>query len=143
MEIDLKLPGATCQKFEVIHADAGVGIPSQIQVNLEHYISRASKMADEAKIEYRAILKENQFAKAELAKAIGCPLSARQKERERSRRESAVTRKRAEVYLSELERLARVVPLLEKEINSLRGINASLLRECTLSREDMQLGGSV
>lgn len=104
---------------------------SQIDFNVEHYISKALQIADRAKVKYRTMMKTFQLTKAEAMKAAGCPLSARERERERSRRESAVTRKRAEVYLFELEQIAKMVPLLQNEISTLRvqnGLLAKVLR---------------
>lgn len=68
---------------------------------------------------YRDRLKAEQLAKEAAAKARGGPLTAKEKERERSRRESAVTRKRAEVYIRELEAVARRLPWLEARLAAL------------------------
>lgn len=86
----------------------------------EKYVRQASEAAEKTKVEHRVQLKQQQRVKEKEAIAKGEPLSAKDKERERSRRESAVTRKRAEIYTRELERTARRIPLLEKEIASLQ-----------------------
>lgn len=86
----------------------------------DKYVQMASAEADRAKLRHRATLKKSQRKKEEDASAQGLPLSAKDKERERSRRESAVTRRRAEVYIRELERTAKRVPSLEREIASLQ-----------------------
>lgn len=86
----------------------------------DKYVQMASAEADRAKLRHRATLKKSQRKKEEDASAQGLPLSAKDKERERSRRESAVTRRRAEVYIRELERTAKRVPSLEREIVSLQ-----------------------
>lgn len=86
----------------------------------EMYVRQASEIAERAKLEHRIHLKEIQRAKELEADTRGEPLSAKDKERERSRRESAVTRKRAEIYILELEKTARRVPSLEKQLVALR-----------------------
>lgn len=86
----------------------------------ETYVLAAARAADRAKLAHRVWLKEAQRAREASAQRSGCPLSAKDKERERSRRESAVTRKRAEVYIAELERVARRVPGLERRVTTLQ-----------------------
>ena len=78
------------QEENVLRVTAIYPVP-QTDFNVEHYISKAPKVEHIAKGKYRTMMKKFQLAKAEAAKAAGCPLSARQRERERSRRESAVT----------------------------------------------------
>lgn len=90
------------------------------QVDPERYVILASRMAEQAKLEHRLLLKESQKSKEVAADATGKPLTAKAKERERSRRESAVTRKRQEIYVNQLEETARRLPRLEQEITSLR-----------------------
>lgn len=85
----------------------------------DKYVREASAIADHAKLAHRIKLKEAQRSKEMAAEAKGDPLSAKDKERERSRRESAVTRKRSEIYIQELERTARKVPVLEKTVKNL------------------------
>ena len=100
----------------------------------EKYVSEASRKADAAKLAHRSQLKESQKLKEEQADANGAPLTAKDKERERSRRESAVTRKRAEVYIQELENTARMVPNMEKYLSILvRYIQQELSRPNILS----------
>lgn len=86
----------------------------------EKYVRQASEAAEKVKVEHRIHLKQHQREKEKAANAKGEPLSAKDKERERSRRENAVTRKRAEIYAQELERTARRIPLLEREIASIQ-----------------------
>lgn len=95
-------------------------VPSEENLGTKNkYVQKASEVADEAKLAHRALLKDAQRNKEMDAEARGEPLSAKDKERERSRRESAVTRKRAEIYIQELERTARNVPELESTIQHL------------------------
>lgn len=86
----------------------------------EKYVQLAAQSADNAKIRYRNELKHDQRRREMDARERGEPLSARDKERERSRRESSVTRRRAEVYVAQLENTARRLPQLEHEIAGLR-----------------------
>lgn len=90
------------------------------------YIMAAARAADRAKLAHRTFLKEAQRAREANAQRSGLPLSAKDKERERSRRESAVTRKRAEVYIAELERVARRVPALERRLANLQAEQLAL-----------------
>lgn len=116
--------------------------PEEHIFDSEKYVKLAAQAADDAKLSHRATLKELQRGREENAHLRGRPLSAKDKERERSRRESAVTRKRSEVYIHELERAARKVPELEREVLILRqqlraihyavrqhGLNSKLPRE--------------
>ena len=82
----------------------------------DYYVREAAKSADSAKLAHRKWLKEAQREREADALRNGLPLSAKDKERERSRRESAVTRKRAEVYIAELESAARKLPMLERRL---------------------------
>ncbi len=85
----------------------------------DYFVRAAARAADSAKLAHRMWLKEAQQEREASAQLNGVPLSAKDKERERSRRESAVTRKRAEVYIAELERAARRLPALERRIVAL------------------------
>lgn len=85
----------------------------------DYFVRAAARAADSAKLAHRMWLKEAQQEREANAQLSGVPLSAKDKERERSRRESAVTRKRAEVYIAELERAARRLPALERRIVAL------------------------
>lgn len=87
------------------------------------YIIQAAKIAEAAKLEYRQLSKAAQKDKEAIAVSVGRPLSAKDKERERSRRESAVTRKRAEVFIEKLQSIGRFVPGMEREIIRLRREN--------------------
>lgn len=93
----------------------------------------AAQYADEAKIRYRNDLKLEQRQREQAARERGEPLSARDKERERSRRESSVTRRRAEVYVNKLEETARRLPSVEARLDeTLRQNNQ--LRHLLMSR---------
>lgn len=100
---------------------------------LDKYILLAGQSADSAKIRFRNELKLNQRRRESEARDRGEPLSARDKERERSRRESSVTRRRAEVYVQELEATARKLPALELENEQLRH-EISKLRSILMNR---------
>ncbi|CAN8068478.1 unnamed protein product [Agarophyton chilense] len=67
------------------------------------YVNQATANAEEAKRIKRQQLKDVQVEKERDARYTGQPLTSKQKERERSRRESAVTRKRTEAYIKSLE----------------------------------------
>lgn len=108
------------EPFGIPYRAAGPHSYSEESADPEKYVNLASNTAEQAKLEHRLQLKNTQRAKEQEADRKGEPLSAKDKERERSRRESAVTRKRAEVYIQELEKTVRRVPMLEKEISSLR-----------------------
>lgn len=104
-----------------ISLQASVRSPSADEsVDHDKYVRMASETAEQAKLEHRTLLKDQQRRKELAAENKGEPLSAKDKERERSRRESAVTRKRAEVYIHELERIVRTVPDLENKIARLQ-----------------------
>lgn len=82
----------------------------------EYFLEHAAKAAEAGKIVLRNELKATQKADEAAAEAAGEKRSSEVKERTRSRRESAVTRRRAEVYLKELEGIVREVPRLQREL---------------------------
>jgi hypothetical protein len=82
----------------------------------EYLLERSVREAELSKQRLREELKREQREAEAAAAAEGRPLTSAQKERGRSRRESAVTRRRAEVYLRELEGIVRQVPALQREL---------------------------
>lgn len=82
----------------------------------DFFLEHAAKAAEAGKIVLRGELKATQKADEAAAEAAGEKKSSEVKERTRSRRESAVTRRKAEVYLKELEGIVREVPRLQREL---------------------------
>eukprot|EP00177_Eucheuma_denticulatum_P008551 GFKZ01015564.1.p1 GENE.GFKZ01015564.1~~GFKZ01015564.1.p1 ORF type:complete len:229 (+),score=53.18 GFKZ01015564.1:51-689(+) len=120
---------ASAQMGGVRYEDEQCDADGAVALDYTRYVKEAARIAEEAKLAKRKDLKEQQKRKEEEAGRAGRSLSAKDKERERSRRESAVTRKRTEVYIAELERHATKVPALEQRIALLEDQLRRLLRE--------------
>ena len=119
----------------------GAGLPFGIregEVNREKYVEDAAQHADRAKLEHRKQLKVEQRHKETLAEANGKPLSAKDKERERSRRESAVTRKRTEIYTQQLEHWCRQLPITEAQLNEVRRTAENYRKELNRVKKMME-----
>lgn len=121
----------------------GLGPGFGALVDEEKYVAMSAATAESEKLLRRLQLKEKQREKETLAKRTGDGMTAKQKERERSRRESAVTRRRAEVYISELEKYTRRVPALESENGQLRRLvwHLSMRMEKLMKGEDINSWG--
>jgi hypothetical protein len=90
-------------------------------------LKRCAARAEVAKRRHRDTLKAEQRIDEVKAAETGGSLSSAQKERVRSRRESAVTRKRAEIYVRELESVVRSVPALHRRLDELGSRSAGML----------------
>jgi hypothetical protein len=106
----------------------------------EVLLKRCACRSEVAKRRHRDELKATQRSEESGAAASGTPLSSAQKERARSRRESAVTRMRAVVYVRELETVVRGVPALHREIAVLR---RALISDDRHGRNAANVGKSI
>lgn len=98
----------------------------------DKYLRMAGVQADSAKIVYRNQLKTQLRQREQAALRSGQPMSSRVKQRERSRTESWLYRRRAQVYVQHLEATARKLSTVEQELRKARVEVARMRREVAL-----------